>query len=94
MLYRYPFDVNKSPIHEMAYVWVVTAGCFVMFGIIGFDMLFVFLTMHVVIQFYLLKIALKSINFTKDPNCSTEHDEESVYKELIFCINHHIKLVR
>lgn len=88
----FPFDVNPSPIYEITYALIDFCGINVMFGIVGFDMLWGFLITHLCVQYQLIGSALRSINH--DSIFGNQKSDEQNYKDLIFIIKHHLKLSR
>lgn len=83
---RFPFDVNKSPTHEIIYVLIVITGCvFVPFGLGALDGLMFYFVANIWVQFRMMNQALRAIN-------SENHDEKHIYKELCFITKQHLFL--
>lgn len=89
----YPIDVNPSPLYEATYGLIYLCGINVMFGIAGFDMLWAYIMTHVCVQYQLLNRALSTI-CTKQSIFGNDPSEKQSYKDLVFCINHHLELSR
>lgn len=89
----YPIDISKSPIYEVTYALIDICGINVMFGVVGFDMLFGCIVTHLCVQYQLLNTALSTI-CTKQSIFGNNPSEEQSYRDLVFCVKHHLKLSR
>lgn len=81
----YPYDIQKSPLYEITYVYQVLSVSYCTIATIGVDVYIASLNMFVAIQFDLLCDNLKNVKFST---------RRKAFEALRFCITHHQTILR
>ncbi|KAJ8935343.1 hypothetical protein NQ318_001480 [Aromia moschata] len=95
-----PFDTDPSPLHEIVFVVLLWNLYLTVLSNIFYDMMFVYCSRHLSVQFMLLKELLKNITVrileekSDVERFNSEYFQRSVMDRLKICASHHNKLLK
>ena len=93
-----PFDSNPSITYQTLYFILGLSNHITIMCNVNYDLIYVYFSQHLSVQFVILKEMLRNINFVEDVHegdkYTSQKYQEEINERMKMCVNHHRRLIR